>query len=241
MSLIGYARVSTSIQEAALQVDALMASGCERVFVDRASGASTARPELDKVLSYLRAGDVLVVWKLDRLGRSMRHLVELVSRLGKAEVGFRSLTEAIDASSPAGSLLFHILGALAQFERDLIKERTRAGLESARARGRLGGRPCVLTAQLVSDAIKLTGQGLTVQEAAHRLKVGRSSLYKALKAQSSKSSSVSSSPSYVLIPSSSSPPSTLPSNKSRKPGLLYRWSDARYSTHFMQYSYPAGT
>ena len=141
----GYARVSTPEQDPALQVDALIAAGCERVFVDHASGKKTARPEFDLMWSTLLVGDTLVVWRLDRLGRSLSHLVEMFTELGEREVAFRSLSEAIDTSTAAGRLMFHVMGALAEFEHQLILERTRAGIESARARGRMGGRPPVLT------------------------------------------------------------------------------------------------
>ena len=138
---IGYARVSTSDQTFALQEDALRKAGCERIFYDKASGAKTARPGLDQAIQYLRKGDVLVVWKLDRLGRSLRHLIDVVAELSSREIGFQSLTEALDTTTPGGRLIFHIMGALAQFERDIIRERTQAGLAAGRARGRLGGRP----------------------------------------------------------------------------------------------------
>src|SRR5689334_10651558 len=138
--LIGYARVSTIEQTLDLQQDALRQAGCEQVFTDRISGAKSERPGLTQALEFGRSGDILVVWKLDRLGRSLRHLIEMVSELQKRNVGFRSLTENIDTTSPGGKLIFHIFGSLAEFERDLIRERTLAGLAAARARGRKGGR-----------------------------------------------------------------------------------------------------
>ena len=141
---IGYARVSTDEQTLNLQLDALKAAGCERVFTDRVSGAKAERPGLQQALDQLRAGDTLVVWRLDRLGRSLRHLIETVTNLEQRGVGFKSLTEAIDTTSSGGKLVFHIFGALAEFERDLIRERTQAGLSAARARGRVGGRPKAL-------------------------------------------------------------------------------------------------
>lgn len=180
MAMVGYARVSTSDQDAALQIDALHDAGCERIFSDTASGANAARPQLAAAMAYLRQGDVMVVWKLDRLGRSMGHLVEVIGSLGKQGIGFRSLTEAIDATTPTGQLLFHMMGALAQFERDLIRERTRAGLKAAAARGRKGGRRPIITADIVDKAKILTGQGLSVREAAQRLRIGKSTLYNAL-------------------------------------------------------------
>jgi DNA invertase Pin-like site-specific DNA recombinase len=140
--LLGYARISTGEQHPDLQVDALKAAGCYRVFADTASGALAARPALDQVLDQLRPGDTLVVWKLDRLGRSLRHLVDTTTTtLADRGIGFRSLQESIDTTTPSGKLVFHIFAALAEFERDLIRERTSAGLAAARARGRTGGRP----------------------------------------------------------------------------------------------------
>jgi len=146
MALIGYARVSTAEQDTALQTDALRKAGCERIFEDTVSGAKTDRPGLTAALAWLRDGDVLVVWRLDRLGRSMAHLIETVSALESRGVGLRSLTESIDTTTPGGLLIFHVFGALGQFERDLIRERTRAGLAAAAARGRKGGRKPVVTA-----------------------------------------------------------------------------------------------
>ena len=137
VALIGYARVSTGDQKLALQHDALNAAGCERIFDDQASGAKTDRPGLAEALAYLRAGDTLVVWKLDRLGRSMIHLIEKVGELAARGVGFRSLTEQIDTTTSGGMLVFNIFGSLAQFERDLIRERTNAGLKATRERGSL--------------------------------------------------------------------------------------------------------
>lgn len=131
MALIGYARVSTTDQKLEPQVDALKAAGCETVFEDVISGAKTERPGLNEALAFLREGDTLVVWKLDRLGRSMKHLVETVAELGDRGVGFRSLTEGVDTTTTGGTLVFHLFGALAQFERDLIVERTQAGLKAA--------------------------------------------------------------------------------------------------------------
>jgi DNA invertase Pin-like site-specific DNA recombinase len=139
--LIGYARVSTGEQTLDLQTDALRKAGCERLFTDTASGARADRPGLAEALDFIRPSDTLVVWRLDRLGRSLRHLIETITDLEKRGIGFRSLNEAIDTTSPGGKLVFHIFGALAEFERDLIRDRTRAGLEAARARGRKGGRP----------------------------------------------------------------------------------------------------
>ena len=139
--LIGYARISTNDQNLNLQRDALKAAGCTQICEDTASGANAARPGLDKALGMLREGDTLVVWKLDRLGRSLKHLIESVQTLDGRGVGFKSIQDSIDTTTPGGKLLFHILGSLAEFERDLIRERTNAGLAAARARGRKGGRP----------------------------------------------------------------------------------------------------
>lgn len=137
---IGYARVSTHEQNLDLQRDALNAAGCGKVIEDTASGGKAQRAGLDRVRELLRQGDVLVVWRLDRLGRSLRHLIELMNELEGQGIGFQSITEAIDTTTPGGKLVFHIFGALAEFERNLIRERTKAGLEAARARGKQGGR-----------------------------------------------------------------------------------------------------
>ncbi|MBA3506476.1 MAG: recombinase family protein, partial [Betaproteobacteria bacterium] len=142
---IGYARVSTGEQTLDLQLDALHAAGCGTVYRETASGTKADRPVLEDVLSYLRKGDTLVVWRLDRLGRSLKHLIETVERLEAMGVGFQSVTEAIDTTTSGGKLVFHIFAALAEFERTLIRERTRAGLKAARARGRQGGRPMTLS------------------------------------------------------------------------------------------------
>jgi len=139
--LLGYARVSTAEQNPDLQVDELTAVGCFRVWTDQASGVLDRRPQLEEVLGQLRPGDTLVVWRLDRLGRSLRHLIDTVTRLDERGVGFRSLRESIDTTTAGGRLVFHLFGALAQFEREIIRDRTVAGLAAARARGRVGGRP----------------------------------------------------------------------------------------------------
>ncbi len=181
MSLVGYARVSTHDQNPALQLDALRLAGCAKIFEDRGvSGAKTDRSGLAAALSYVRDGDVLVVWKLDRLGRSMPHLVETVGALENRGIGLRSLTEAIDTTTPGGRLIFHVFGALGQFERDLIRERTRAGLTAAAERGRKGGRKPVITPDKLKRARVLMAQGLKVREVATRLKVGKTALYEAL-------------------------------------------------------------
>ena len=182
MPAIGYARVSTGDQDVALQLDALNKAGCETIFQDQASGAKTDRPGLADALAHLRKGDILIVWKLDRLCRSLHHLIETVTELERRKVGLRSLTESIDTTTPGGRLIFHVFGALGQFERDLIRERTRAGLSAAAARGRKGGRKPVVTDDKLARARTLIEQGLNVREAATRLKVGKSALYEALAA-----------------------------------------------------------
>ncbi|MBU9348635.1 recombinase family protein [Burkholderia multivorans] len=181
MHVVGYARVSTAEQDATLQREALQAAGAVKVFEDVASGAKADRPGLDAALAYLREGDILAVWKLDRLGRSLPHLVQTVAELAARGVGFRSLTENIDTTTPNGRLVFHLFAALADFERDLIRERTRAGLAVAKARGRNGGRRPVVTADKLARARELIdAKGLTVREAAARVKVGKTALYRAL-------------------------------------------------------------
>ena len=139
--LIGYARVSTHEQNLDLQKDTLKQAGCEKIFVDKVSVAKAARPGVDQAREILREGDVLAVWRLDRLGRSLKHLIELVGEFEERKIGFKSLQESIDTSTSGGKLIFRVLAALAEFEHDLIQERTRAGLAAARARGRKGGRP----------------------------------------------------------------------------------------------------
>lgn len=182
MALIGYARVSTAEQDTALQTDALRKEGCKRIFEDTISGAKAERPGLTAALAYLRDGDVLVVWRLDRLGRSLPHLIETISTLEARGVGFWSLTENIDTTTPGGRLIFHVFGALGQFERDLIRERTKAGLVAAAARGRKGGRKPVVTAEKLQRAQGYIASGLNVREAATRLKIGKTTLYAALQA-----------------------------------------------------------
>ena len=185
MALIGYARVSTAEQDTALQTDALNKAGCERIFEDTVSGSKTERPGLTASLEYLRDGDVLVVWRLDRLGRSLPHLIEIISALESRCVGFRSLTESIDTTTPGGRLIFHVFGALGQFERDLIRDRTKAGLAAAAARGRKGGRKPVITAEKLQKAREHMANGLNVREAAARIRIGKTALYAALQVASS--------------------------------------------------------
>jgi DNA invertase Pin-like site-specific DNA recombinase len=177
--LVGYARVSTQDQNPALQTDALKKVGCERIFVEKASGAQRERPELTATLDFMREGDTLVVWKLDRLARSMKQLVETIERLETRHVGFRSLTESIDTTTPGGRLVFHIFGALSEFERSIIRERTTAGLSAARARGRRGGRPRSLTEKdLAAAKALLSDPEITVEDVARRLGVGPATLYR---------------------------------------------------------------
>lgn len=188
MALIGYARVSTVEQDTALQIDALRKAGCERIFEDTASGAKADRPGLAAALSYAREGDAFVVWRLDRLGRSLPHLIETISALEERGVGFRSITESIDTTTSGGRLIFHVFGALGQFERDLIRERTKAGLAAAAARGRKGGRKPVVSTEKLQKAQELITSGLTVREAAARIKVGKTALYTVLQAENAKNS-----------------------------------------------------
>ncbi|MEW5561388.1 recombinase family protein [Enterobacter asburiae] len=176
--LIGYVRVSTNDQNTALQRNALDSAGCDLIFEDKISGRTSDRPGLKKVLRTLTTGDTLVVWKLDRLGRSMRNLVVLVEELRERGINFRSLTDSIDTSTPMGRFFFHIMGALAEMERELIVERTRAGLAAARAEGRIGGRRPKLTNEQWEQAGRLIAAGETRQRVAIIYDVGVSTLYK---------------------------------------------------------------
>ncbi|AMT69276.1 MULTISPECIES: recombinase family protein [Mycobacteroides] len=179
--LIGYARVSTVEQSTGLQLDALHAAGVEQVFVDEGvSGSVSSRPELDRCLSMLRSGDTLVVWRLDRLARSLKNLLELVESLSARGIHLRSLTESIDTSSASGRLILSVFGALAEFERALIIERTQAGLAAARSRGARIGRPAAMTTGQVEQARTLVSAGHRVSEVAESLGVGRSTLYRVL-------------------------------------------------------------
>ena len=176
--VFGYSRVSTTEQDQALQEDALTKAGVDQIFTDTASGAKTSRPALDQLLSKLRSGDTVVVWRLDRLGRSLRHLIDVFSDLESKGVAIRSLTESLDTSTPGGRLIFHVFGALAEFERDLIRERTNAGLVAARARGRTGGRPSVWTAEKLQIAQDLLAQGTDIATVSRILGVSRASIYR---------------------------------------------------------------
>jgi len=182
--LIGYARVSTQDQTLDLQTDALTQSGCEKLFTDMTSGAKAERPGLQDAINHLRAGDTLVVWRLDRLGRTLKHLITTITELSDQNIGFKSLQEHIDTTTSGGKLIFHIFGALAEFEREIIRERTSAGLQAARARGRIGGRPKIqsldpkkmaLAKQLHDDRSR------PVQEICDTLQIGRSTLYRYLR------------------------------------------------------------
>lgn len=176
---VGYARVSSQDQNPEMQHDALTRAGCEKIFTEKASGAQRDRPQLQAALEYMRSGDVLVVWKLDRLARSLKQLIETVELLEGQQIGFRSLTEAIDTTSPGGKLVFHIFAALAEFERGIIRERTQAGLAAARARGRVGGRPPALSSDdLAAAKAMLRDPEITVEQVAKQLGVSPSTLYR---------------------------------------------------------------
>ncbi|WP_349618559.1 recombinase family protein [Azotobacter salinestris] len=182
---IGYARVSTRDQNADLQLDALKRAGCERIYQDTASGAKSARPELDKLLAHIRSGDTVVIWKLDRLGRSLKHLVELVGELAERKVGLQSLNDPIDTTHAQGRLVFNLFASLAEFERELIRERTQAGLSAARVRGRIGGRPKGLPAKAEATAMAaetLYREGrLSVSDIGEKLHISKSTLYRYLR------------------------------------------------------------
>lgn len=184
---IGYARTSTADQSANLQLDALNAAHCERIFTDVASGAKASRPELDAMLAQLRSGDIVVVWKLDRLGRSLRNLIDMVEGFKDKGVGFRSITESIDTTTPGGQLFFHIFGAFAEYERNLIRERTKEGLAAARSRGRIGGRPKGLTKKAeqtsrIAESLWKEGK-LLPMEICEQLTISKSTLYRYLAAR----------------------------------------------------------
>ena len=184
MVLIGYARVSTEDQSLDLQLDALRQAGCERVFTDTVSAARTQRAGLSEARSHLREGDVLVVWKLDRLGRSVKGLIDLVSELAKENVQFCSLTDRIDTTTPYGRFFFHMMASLAQMERELITERTKAGLDAARKRGRLIGRKRRMTPGKIESAKQLLDGGMPPREVAKNLGVSIPTLYRWVPASS---------------------------------------------------------
>ncbi len=175
---IGYARISTHDQNLGLQEDALKNADCKEIFQDIASGTKTERPGLEEAMAYLREGDTLIVWKLDRLGRSIQHLIQTIKLLSERKIGFKSLQESIDTTTSGGKLIFHIFSALAEFERDLITERTQAGLEAARARGRLGGRPPLLDNRQITRMIEMYDEGKnTVAEICKIYSISRPSFY----------------------------------------------------------------
>ena len=178
--LLGYARCSTTDQDPALQLDALTVAGCERIWTETASGAAAERPQLADLLSHARDGDTLVVWRLDRLGRSLPHLIGLLADLEQRQVQFRSLTEALDTSTAGGRLVFNIFASIADFERQLVQERTQAGLAAARARGRVGGRPTVMTPAKIRTARRMLHDGETLTTVAAALSVSRTTLYRHL-------------------------------------------------------------
>jgi DNA invertase Pin-like site-specific DNA recombinase len=179
---IGYARVSTADQHLRMQEDALKSAGCEEIFTDVVSGSKSQRPGLDKALEYVREGDTLVVWKLDRLGRSIQHLIQLMTSLNERKISFKSLQESIDTSTSGGKLIFHMFSALAEFERDLIQERTQAGLKAARARGKMGGRPPILDNRQINRMVELYDEGKsTVAEICKIFSISRPSFYNYLK------------------------------------------------------------
>jgi DNA invertase Pin-like site-specific DNA recombinase len=181
--LIGYARVSTDEQNLDLQLAALKQAGCEQTYTDKISGTKANRPGLTEALSHLREGDTLVVWRLDRLGRSLRHLIDTVTDLQERGIEFKSITEAIDTTTSGGKLVFHIFGALAEFEREIIRERTKAGLSAARARGKNGGRPKALTDKQVAMLRQLAAdRNRSVQEICKTLGISRRTFYRYVKA-----------------------------------------------------------
>lgn len=179
---VGYARVSTSDQHLDLQIKSLREMGCEKIFTDRASGAKSARLGLLQAIDFVREGDIIVVWKLDRLGRSLTHLIDTINTFEKMGVGFQSITESIDTNTPGGKLIFHVFGALAEFERELIRERTRAGLKAAKARGRNGGRPKKLMPKQVEMARSmLLSNKYKVKEVCEIFNVSKATLYRNIK------------------------------------------------------------
>jgi DNA invertase Pin-like site-specific DNA recombinase len=184
---IGYARVSTADQNPDLQEDALQKAGCEKIFRDVASGAVDSRKGLAEAIDYARDGDTLVVWKLDRLGRSLKHLIETVNGLATRKVGFQSLRESMDTTTSGGKLIFHVFGALSEFERELIRERTQAGLRAARARGRNGGRPAKMDARKISMArVLMENPAANITDVCDTLQVSRATLYRHLEKAAAK-------------------------------------------------------
>jgi DNA invertase Pin-like site-specific DNA recombinase len=176
---VGYARVSTGEQKMDLQLDALEEAGCEKIYTDELSGATSDRPGLQEAIDYVRPGDTLIVWRLDRFGRSLKDLVTKVERLREKDVGFKSLKENIDTTSSAGKLQFHIFSALAEFERDLNRERTMAGLRAARARGRVGGRPRALSEEELPQVQTLMeNPDISTRQICERFEISKATLYR---------------------------------------------------------------
>jgi DNA invertase Pin-like site-specific DNA recombinase len=178
--LVGYGRVSTADQNPDLQTDALLAAGCERLFLETISSGKRDRPQLAAALDYVRRGDTLVVWRLDRLARSLRQLIQTVHDLEERGIGLKSLTEAIDTSTPGGKLVFHIFGSIAEFERSLIRERTKAGVAAAKARGRAGGRPAKLVGERLEMARGLLHAGNSVSAVARTMSVSRATVHRSM-------------------------------------------------------------
>lgn len=178
MAIIGYARISTSDQSTDLQRDALLAAGCTRIFSDEMSGSRADRPGLSQALEYAREGDTLVVWRLDRVGRSVSHLIEVVGELERRGVALQSLNEQIDTSTSSGKLVFHVFSAIAEFERNLIRERVSAGLAAARKRGRIGGRPKAVDAAKARSIRAMKSLGLTTSEILESAQISRATLFR---------------------------------------------------------------
>lgn len=184
---LGYARVSTDLQNPDLQLDALHSAGCDRIWTDRVSGAVLARPELEALIDHARPGDTVIVWKLDRLGRSVKDLVALMTEFEKRNIGFKSITENIDTTTAGGVLIFHVFAALAQFERDLIRARTIAGLNAARSRGRVGGRPPSLTEEQKTTIDALLSNNQPIATIARSVGTSRATIYRHLAEKGSQS------------------------------------------------------
>ncbi len=177
---VGYSRVSTREQNLDLQQDALMNAGCDKIYSEKISGVKSERPELGKAIEYCREGDTLVVWKLDRIGRSTKNLIEIVTTLSEKGVHLKSLNESLDTSTPGGKLIFHIFASLAEFERDIISDRTKAGLEAARQRGRSGGRPRSIDSDLLEKIKKMYAAGISISDLSEQLKVSKPTIYRYL-------------------------------------------------------------
>jgi len=178
MAILGYARVSTVEQSTDLQLDSLQSAGCDKIFTDSASGSKTDRKGLAETLEYARSGDTVVVWRLDRLGRSLRHLIDVINELDERGIAFRSLTEDINTSTPGGRLVYHLFGALAEFERGIIKERVNAGLAAARKRGRVGGRPAVVDKSKAAAIQAMRGRELSVADICKSLGISKATYFR---------------------------------------------------------------